>query len=312
MLINEYILLGHEVTLIAHPQSKPSKDCKLITYRSEKEDLLYNTYLITKTYLKYEFDIIHSFSRLLYIMPLLPFGVQKIMSYQREPTISQIRKALLVSRKNTLVFTGCSDYISKQISSVGESHTIYNGVALELFHFNKHVAIDAPLVFLGRIEHIKGAHLAIEIAIKTNRKLIIAGNIPLEHELYFDEKIKPFLNEKIKYIGPVNDQQKNELLQNAAAFLMPILWDEPYGIVMAEAMACGTPVIGLSRGSVPEVVANGISGFVCNSLDDMVEAVGKINMINREAVRLEVELKFSSKVVADNYIRLYNTRLELV
>lgn len=309
MLIKEYLEAGHEVTLIGHPDSKPAVGCRFIPYSSDKDNVIKNGLLITKSYLKYKFDIIHSFSRLIYLFPLLPFGVQKIMSYQREPTITQIKRAVQLSKKNTLAFTGCSDYISNQIAVVGDAYTVYNGVPLDAFHFNNVVSPDAPLVFLGRIEEIKGTHVAIEVAIKTNKKLIIAGNIPSEHKQYFEEKVKPYLNENITYIGPVNDIQKNELLQNASAFLMPILWNEPFGIVMAEAMACGTPVIGFARGSVPEVVKNEITGFTCTTIDDMINAVNSISKINRETVRAEAENRFSAKVIADNYLQLYKSRL---
>lgn len=305
MLINEYISMGHDVTLIAHPNSKPASGCKFIPYSSDKDDVFANSLLITSAYFKYKFDVIHSFSRLLYLFPLLIVNVKKIMSYQREPTLGQIRKAYIFSRANSLLFTGCSDYISNQISTVANAYTVYNGVQIELFQFNKVVSDIAPLVFLGRIEHIKGTHIAIEVAKKTNRKLIIAGNIPSEHINYFNENVKPFLNENIEYIGPVNDSQKNELLQNAAAFLMPILWNEPFGIVMAEAMACGTPVIGFAKGSVPEVVSNGKTGFVCDTIEDMIVAVKNLSQINREQVRLEVEKRFSAKVIAENYLKLY-------
>lgn len=309
MLIKEYLKSGHDVTLIGHPDSKPAKGCRFIPYSSDKDNIIKNSLLITKSYLKYRFDIIHSFSRLLYLFPLLPFGVQKIMSYQREPTITQIKRAVQISKKNTLAFTGCSDYISNQIAVVGDAYTVYNGVPLDSFHFNNAVSPDAPLVFLGRIEEIKGTHVAIEVAIKTNKKLIIAGNIPTEHQQYFEEKVKPYLNDNITYIGPVNDLQKNELLQNAAAFLMPILWNEPFGIVMAEAMACGTPVIGFARGSVPEVVKNEVTGFTCNTIDEMINAAYNISKINRETVRAEAETRFSAKVIADTYLQLYKSRL---
>lgn len=309
MLIKEYLDAGHDVTLIGHPDSKPADGCRFIPYSSDKDQIFKNSLLIASSYFKYKFDIIHSFSRLLYLFPLLPFGVQKIMSYQREPTISQIHKAIQFSKKNTIAFTGCSDYISKQIATVGDSYTVYNGVPLEGFHFNGNVTADAPLVFLGRIEEIKGTHVAIEVAIKTNKKLIIAGNIPAEHQQYFEEKVKPFLNENIIYIGPVNDIQKNELLQKAAAFLMPILWNEPFGIVMAEAMACGTPVIGFARGSVPEVVKNEVTGYTCTNIEEMIIAVNNISKINRETVRAEAEGRFSAKVIADTYIQLYKSRI---
>jgi len=307
MLINEYVKSGHEVTLIAHPDSIPNSSSRFIPYQSKEESILKNSLLIAKTHFKYKFDVIHSFSRLLYLLPLLPLSVPKIMSYQREPTISQIKKSVLLAKKNSLVFTGCSNYISNQIKPFATSYTVYNGVPIDLFKFNETVHQDAPLVFLGRIEEIKGTHIAIELALKTNNKLIIAGNIPTEYQAYFDEKVKPFLNEQIQYIGPVNDVQKNILLQNAKAFLMPILWNEPFGIVMAEALACGTPVIGFNRGSVPEVVENAKTGFVCNDVNEMIDAINKVHTLSRLNAREAAVSRFSDKVISTNYLELYKS-----
>ena len=245
----------------------------------------------------------------MYLLPLMPLCVPKIMSYQREPTLNQISKAVKLSKNGSIAFTGCSDYISNQIATVGDAYTVYNGVPIDQFTFNENVSEDAPLVFLGRIEEIKGTHIAIEVANRTNKKLIIAGNIPNDHQSYFDLKVKPYLTERIQYIGPVNDQQKNILLQNASAFLMPILWNEPFGIVMAEAMACGTPVIGFKRGSVPEVVLNNKTGYVCDSVDEMCNAVIKISNISRNDVRNAAVLRFSGEVISNNYIDLYKKRI---
>jgi glycosyltransferase involved in cell wall biosynthesis len=309
MIIREYIKLGHDVTLIAHPDSQPAEGCRFISYASDKDSILANSVLITKAYFKYRFDIIHSFSRLMYLLPLMPLSVPKIMSYQREPSLNQISKAVKLSKKGSIAFTGCSDYISNQIATVGDAYTVYNGVPINQFTFNANIEEDAPLVFLGRIEEIKGTHIAIEVANRTNKNLIIAGNIPAEHQGYFDLKVKPFLTDRIQYIGPVDDQQKNALLQNASAFLMPILWNEPFGIVMAEAMACGTPVIGFKRGSVPEVVSNNKTGYVCESIEDMCNAVENISNINREDVRNAAVVRFSEKVISQNYIDLYKKRI---
>lgn len=305
MLITEYIAKGHSVTLIAHPESVPHPSCRFIPYESAVDSIFNNSVLITKSHLKYKFDIIHSFSRLLYLLPLLRSSVPKIMSYQREPSINQIKRAYQLSKANSLAFTGCSDYISNQIKTVAEAYTIYNGVSLENYIYNENVNVDAPLVFLGRIEEIKGTHVAIEMALKTNNKLTIAGNVPPECEVYFNEKVKPYLSEQIQYIGPVNDVQKNTLLREAKAFLMPIQWNEPFGIVMAEAMACGTPVIGFKRGSVPEVVQQSITGFVCTTNDEFMEAINNIQNINRAEVRKAAEHRFSSDVISNNYLALY-------
>lgn len=308
MLIDGYVNLGHEVTLFAHSDSITKARLHPYAGKSsnKKTDSIRNMYLINSVLFKEKFHIAHSFGRLAYLLPQLPLNLPKLMSYQREPTITQIKKAVKLAKKNTLSFTGCSKYISDQIAPYAPAYAIYNGVDLNKYEFKTEVETDAPLVFLGRIEPIKGTHIAIEVAKGTGKRLIIAGNVPSEFQPYFDEKVKPHLNEQIKYIGPVNDIEKNKLLGNALAFLMPILWNEPFGIVMAEAMACGTPVIGFNKGSVPEVVINGINGFSCTTTEEMISLVLKSNEIDREKVRLDAENRFSAEVIVNNYLSLYN------
>ena len=168
------------------------------------------------------------------------------------------------------------------VQDVGVWHLVYNGVDLSAFDFTKAVRPDAPLVFLGRIEHIKGTHLAIDVARKTGIPLVIAGNIAPEHRAYFTGQVQPHIDGKlITFLGPVDDAQKNDLLGRARALLMPVLWEEPFGIVMAEAMACGTPVIGLARGAVPEIVEEGKTGFVCGDLDGLVTAANRVGAIDK-------------------------------
>ena len=308
MIINGLIERGHQVTLIANSDSKPN--CDLIAWDGASSrgilNNIKNSLVLSNAYLK-GFDIIHSFSRLVYLTPLLPFSVPKIMSYQREPSLKQINKAYKISKNNSLIFTGCSNYISNQIKTIAPAFTVYNGVDISKYTFNANVDENAPLVFLGRVEYIKGTHIAIDIAKKTERKLIIAGNVPNEtkHQNYFNNEIKPYLNNQIKYIGPVNDKEKNDLLMNAYAFLMPILWNEPFGIVMAEALACGTPVIGFNRGSVPEIVQNGFNGFICNNTNEAINAVKEIPNISRSNCRAIAENKFSQSVIVNNYLELY-------
>jgi glycosyltransferase involved in cell wall biosynthesis len=309
MLIEELHKEGHDIILFAHKDSKVP--CKLIPYPSQgqsKLEILKNTVCITRHVLTNKFDVIHSFGRLAYLTFVLPLKVKKIMSYQREPTISQVKLANKLAYRNSLVFTGCSEYIAKQIRPYATAFAVHNFVDINNYDFKSTVPADAPLMFLGRVEKIKGTHLAIEIARKTGNKLIIAGNIPnaAKHQEYFEKEIKPHIDDdQIKYVGPVNDSQKNELLGGSKAFLMPILWDEPFGIVMAEAMACGTPVIGLRRGAVPEVITEGMDGYICTTVDQMIDAVNNIVKISRLKVREACERKFSSKVIADEYTEIY-------
>lgn len=312
MIINGLVERGHQVTLIANSNSKPN--CDLISWKGISSrgilNNIKNSFVLTKVFFK-GFDIIHSFSRLAYLTPLLPFSVPKIMSYQREPSLKQIKKAYKISKNNSLIFTGCSNYITNQIKTIAPAFTVYNGIDISKYIFNPIVDKNAPLIFLGRVEYIKGAHVAIDIAKKTKRKLIIAGNIPNEpkHQNYFNTKIKPYLNDQINYIGPVNDKQKNDLLRNAYALLMPILWNEPFGIVMAESLACGTPIIGFNRGSVPEIVQNGINGIVCNNINEAINAVNEIHNISRVNCRAIAENKFSQSVIVNNYLKIYENHL---
>jgi glycosyltransferase involved in cell wall biosynthesis len=309
MLINEYLHLGHEVVLIAHPDSETAAELLKFENQNTPFKHLKNIFKVA-TLKKFNPDIIHNFGRLAYLLPFLNKRVPKLMSYQREPTISQIKKAMWLAKRGDLAFTGCSAYISNQIKPYAPAYHIFNGVDLKVYDYKAQVHADAPLVFLGRIEPIKGTHIAIEIAEKTNKNLIIAGNIPKEYKNYFDDKIAPKLNQRIKYVGAVNDLQKNDLLGKALAFLMPIQWNEPFGIVMAEAMACGTPVIAFNRGSVPEVVIDGINGYRCDTVDQMIDCVAKINKIERSKVREDAQKRFSSTVIAKQYLELYSNLIK--
>lgn len=314
MLVRGLVEQGHEVTLFAHPDSQTS--ARLVSYRGVSphniKDTLLNSWSVVSELARGQYDLVHSFGRLAYLLPVLPWHIPKLMSYQREPTIRGIRRAIQLSKAGTLAFTGCSEYIAAKIRPYAPAYAIHNGVPLSTYDFQPSVPPDAPLVFLGRVEYIKGAHLAIEIARQTQKKLIIAGNIPTDHtaQQYFREQVAPYVDgEQIQYIGPVDDQQKNKILGNAAAFLMPILWDEPFGIVMAEAMACGTPVIGLRRGSVPEVIREGVTGYIADDLDGMITAISKINSISRKEVRSDCESRFSDHKVVSDYEQLYTHML---
>jgi glycosyltransferase involved in cell wall biosynthesis len=170
------------------------------------------------------------------------------------------------------------------------------------------VAADAPLVFLGRVERIKGPHHAIAIARRAGRRLVIAGNrvADADDAGFFEREIAPHVDDDaVRYVGPVDDVQKNQLLGGAAALLMPIEWDEPFGIVMAEALACGTPVIGFPRGSVPEVIVDGKNGFRCRDIDEAATAAGRLDGIDRVAVRADAERRFGHDAIVDEYERLY-------
>src|SRR5262249_50839731 len=169
-------------------------------------------------------------------------------------------------------------------------------------------ASTAPLVFLGRLDRCKGAHHAITVAERLQRRLVIAGNIsPLAHEQeYFTHDIEPRIDGRlVSYIGPVNDEQKRHLLGTAAAMLMPIEWEEPFPVVLPEAMLCGTPLIAFRRGGVPEGIDHGRTGFLCDTVDEMTALVGRLGEIDRRAVRGDAERRFSDRAIVSEYERLY-------
>ena len=312
VLVNGCVAEGHDVTLCANPASQAP--CRLVGWKGNRSQgvasTIKNTLQLTQLVYKERFDIVHSYSRLAYMMAIMPFNISKIMSYQREPSVKQVSKAVLLSKKGSIIFTGCSNYISDKIRPYAEAYTIFNCVPIDKYTGTLSIEADAPLIFLGRLEEIKGAHIAIEVAQKTGKRLMIAGNIPQGKNEYFEQQIKPHLNERITYIGPIDDVQKNDILGKALAFLMPIQWNEPFGIVMAEAMACGTPVIGLAHGSVPEVVEDGVSGFVCTTTEEMIEAVGKVHTLDRKKIRQIAEEKYSNTKVTGDYLSLYETILK--
>lgn len=311
MLIGGLARRGHEVTLWAAPGS--TVDAEIVTYgcpphRSQRDRLLEIAQVaLPLVRRRATFDLVHSFGRLAALLPILPLRIPKIQTYQRAITPRAVRWGSRLAGES-LLFTACSDATRRPVSHIGRWATVYNGAPKDRFEFVPSVAVDAPLVFLGRLERIKGAHTAIDVALASGRRLVLAGNVVEEPEAlrYFEEEIRPRIDGvRIQYAGPVDDAQKNERLGAAAALLMPVEWEEPFGIVMAEALACGTPVIGFRRGAVPEVVEEGLSGFVCDSRDQMVAAVGRLGGLDRRACRARYEASFSDDAVVEAYLRLY-------
>jgi glycosyltransferase involved in cell wall biosynthesis len=307
LLVSGLASRGHDVTLFAHSDS--AVPCTLLAYAGTRSrsprDTVRNALMIARTVIGGRFDVVHSFGRLAYLTPLLPLAVPKVMTYQRAVTPRSVRWGARLSR-GRLQFSAVSRAMIGPADRFCDWHVVYNGVPVDAFDFSPAVAQGAPLVFLGRVERIKGAHLAVEIAHRAGRRLIIAGNVPGEHEDYFAREIRPHLEPgRIDYVGPVDDRQKTELLGQAAALLMPIVWEEPFGIVMAEALACGTPVLGLRRGAVPEVIEHGVSGFVRDEVGELAADVARVAGLSRRACRQRAERMFSGDVMVEAYLDVY-------
>jgi glycosyltransferase involved in cell wall biosynthesis len=306
---------GHRVTLFAHPDSQV--ECELVPWRgavsSSRRDTLAHAWQVYDR-LRARADrpeLVHSFARLAYLLPLLPRRVPKVQSYQRHISPRSVRWGHRLAR-GTLTFTACSHSCADSGGRIGNWRVIYNGVPLERYQFVAQVPDDAPLVFLGRLERCKGPHHAVAVARRTGRRLILAGNAPQQGEeaAYCRSQVLAHCDgRQIEYVGPVDDAGKSQLLGRAAALLFPIDWEEPFGIVMAEALACGTPVLAFPRGAVPEVITDGHNGFLCRDAEALAAAVGRLGALSRATCRQTVERRFSADVIVSQYEALYRSLL---
>jgi glycosyltransferase involved in cell wall biosynthesis len=309
---------GHAIALTANADSTVEIE-SLFPWSGKSSlnwrDSCLNALALQAAVRRFEPDLVHSFSRLLYLLPILPRRLPKIMTYEREPTLRTVRQAVRLAR-GTLSFTGCSDYICRVGRKGGGNwSSVHNSVDVRRYRFQPSVSPEAPLVFLSRVERIKGAHTAIAIAKRAGRPLMIAGNHGEhgEEKAYWEQEIMPHVgHDGIQYLGPVNDAQKNELLGRAAAMLVPIEWNEPFGIVFAESLACGTPVISCPRGALPEIIRNDVEGYLVNTVEEAVSAIGRLNRIDRGACRRRAEEAFSAEWMVDRYETLYQSLVRTV
>jgi len=307
-LARAYTQSGHEVFLLANPESTEENAKVIFGWRGLKSnrytDIYTNTRQLYWVCNKIKPDIIHSFSRLLYLFPLfLRKKIPVLQSYQREISKKTTGLAQTLA-KERLKFSACGAHMFQGFPNQKKWLAIHNFTDTDFF-VPEPRAIKQFLFFLGRIEDIKGTYEAIQVALKTQTHLIIAGNIPDEQKEYYETKVKPFLaNPLIEYVGMLNDHHKKHYLQAAKALLFPIKWSEPFGIVMAEAMACGTPVIAFNHGAVNEVIIDGVNGYKVDNLEQMVDAVLKIDDVDRNLVRLDAEARFSLFVIAEKYLKV--------
>lgn len=181
--------------------------------------------------------------------------------------------------------------------------TVYNGIDVDLFTFSEEH--EDYLLFAGRITPEKGVKEAIQVAKESGHRLLIVGPVNHGSQDYFDQYVRPELNERILYLGRMDRDLLPKYYQKAKAVLTPIQWEEPFGLTTIEAMACGTPVISLHRGAAPEIIIDGKNGYVVNSISDMVDAIGKIDNIRRIDCRKHIEENFSNKQLVDNYEKAF-------
>jgi glycosyltransferase involved in cell wall biosynthesis len=313
---------GHEVTLFASPGStakgklisvfdKPLLDANIAW--SNPAWNLRNLSLAVEMANKGKFDIIHSHLDLwtLFFHNLTKTPVIHTMHnplYRTNADANKDDRLRLFTeeaKRTNIVFISRSAKDQAMVEFPEKrARIIYNGIDLSHFKFNEKGG--EHFVWIARVNKHKGVENAISAAEKLGVRLLLAGRIDPTQVEYFDAYVKPHLNEKIKYIGELTEEQLSDFYGGAKACLYPIEWEEPFGLVVAEAMACGTPVIAYRRGSMSELIEDGKSGFVINSdLNMLAEAMKNIAQIDRGLVRQQVEEKFSKERMVKDYEKAY-------
>ncbi len=302
--------LGHEVVVYANGESEiavevrwlyPTSQWPIKGEFSEALKEMNHTAWAVKDAASELFDVIHVNN--VYGLPLSHFAKFPFvytLHHEHEDALSGF-----YSNYPNVNYVAISEF-QRLRENMPRLSTIHHGIDLSQYQYREKK--EQYLSFLGRIAPIKGTHLAIEVAKKSGIPLKIAGEIQPMFRDYYEREVKPHVDGKfIEYVGEADLAAKNELLSNSLAFLFPIQWNEPFGLVTIEAMACGTPVLALAGGSVREIVSDGINGYVCNSISEMVGRVREIESWSRPlVVRRYAEQHFSLERMAAEYVSLYS------
>ncbi|NML40473.1 glycosyltransferase family 4 protein [Chitinophaga sp. G-6-1-13] len=300
------IARGADVTLFATGDSLTQGKLAWICEQGYEEDwnadakvneCMHISYLMEQAH---HFDIIHNH------FDFLPLTYSRLIGTPMVTTIHGFssEKIIPVYQRYNQVAHYVAISNADRHPSLHYKATIYNGVRPDDFTFTP--VPDDYLLYFGRIHPDKGTYEAIQIALQTNRQLLIAGII--QQKDYFEEKVKPYIdNEQIRYLGAVGGQARNELLGKAIALLHPIHFNEPFGLSVAEAMLCGTPVIAFNRGSMPELIQDGRTGFLVNTVDGAIAAVQALGKINRHTCHLHAHQHFTTDRMTEDYLKVYHS-----
>jgi glycosyltransferase involved in cell wall biosynthesis len=311
LLTEELVRRGHQVTLFASGDSTTLAHLEAGCDRALRplgmlppEYAHHEARQLTKVFDHADqFDVIHSHMDL----AALPYGEQSLTPVVH--TVHGILTAVtgkLFGQYHRENFVSISNSQRRDDLGLNYVATVYNAIDPQQFEFYPQPAAPPYLVFLGRMSVEKGPHLAIEIAKRSGWPLKMAGKIDFENKTFFDQQVLPHIDgEQIQFLGEVSQAEKKALMGQATATLFPITWPEPFGLVMTESMACGTPVIAMAMGSAPEIVVDGSTGFLCYTVEDCIAAVAKIPTISREDCRDHVAVNFGVARMVDGYEAVY-------
>jgi glycosyltransferase involved in cell wall biosynthesis len=309
-LTEELVAQGHEVTLFASGDSQTAAKLVPIVPRGLRLDGIhdstpYNMRMLDQVAARQdEFDVLH-FHIDFFQSPLFRGMAHKTLTTlhgrQDLPELPDIYRAF-----PHMPLVSISNHQRLPVPPVNWMGTVYHGLPNTLLKEGR--GEGGYLAFLGRICPDKGILAAIEIARRAGMTLKVAAKVDPADQAYYDEQVAPVLahSPHVEFIGEINDARKPEFLGNARALLFPICWPEPFGLVMIESMACGTPVIAFNCGSVPEIMENGLTGYVVDDVDQAVVAVGKLDALFRPSIRSRFEERFSVAAMARDYVRIYH------
>jgi glycosyltransferase involved in cell wall biosynthesis len=310
LLTDELVRRGHEVTLFASGDSLSLAKLISVHPRALRLDSTIKDYTIYELMQLAavfdqadEFDIIHSH---------MGHATLGYINLVKTPIVHTLHGIFTSDNEKIFAYANKQPYISisdaQRQPSLGLNYvaTVYNGIDVNSYDFYPQPAEPLYLAFLGRMSPEKGPHLAIEIAKKSGWRLKMAGKVDVVDKEFFEKEIQPHIDgEQIQYLGEANHAQKNALMGGAVATLFPITWREPFGLVMAESMATGTPVIAMRLGSTEEVISHGETGFLCTDIQECIHAIYKVRRLNRYACRRYVENNFSVEQMTDGYEAVY-------
>jgi glycosyltransferase involved in cell wall biosynthesis len=308
-LVDELVDLGHDVTLFASGDSRTKGRLHPVWPRALRlgrkgVDPAAATGALLEAVAKRakEFDVIHAHIDWLHLPLLRRLGVPFLTTMHGRLDLPGL--ADVVREFPEAPFVSISDNQRRPLPEANWIGTIQHGLPTDLFRPSPEHG--SYLAFLGRLTAEKGPEDAIRIARAVEKPLRIAAKIPRGETVYFKKRLEPHVEgEKVQLVGELDDAGKQPFLAEAAALLFPIDWPEPFGLVMIEAMACGTPVIAYRSGSVPEVLEDGLTGFIVESEDQAVRAVGELHRLDRRKIRSRFEERFSAKRMAMGYEELY-------